>query len=327
MITALFTKIGYKLMTLLIAIFFSLNGYVGPASNQPIQNSADTSSKLTFAAWADPQVSNYIVKRTPYFDAACEDLSKNASGIDALLIAGDIAENGLNCEYQYISEKLSTVSVKNYIFSVGNHDVRMKLSYKNTVKTFTQFQNALNSKVGSTLSINSLNYSYVLNGYTFIVLGTDKTEFEESYFSDAQLQWLDETLSQATAKGLPAFVVCHQPLKFTHGLPDTWNSPVNSAGSVGKQSDELKTIMNKYQNVFFITGHLHTGIGKYTYEKIGNINSVNLPSLTINNKDGNCDENGIGFMVEVYNNRVLFRARNFAQGKYEPEYDIEVPLV
>ncbi|MBP9988725.1 MAG: hypothetical protein KBT46_04425, partial [Ruminococcus sp.] len=77
---------------------------------------------------------------------------------------------------------------------------------------------------------------------------------------------------------------------------------------------------------FFITGHLHTGMGQYTYEKIDNFHGINLPSLVVDNKDGDCNENGIGFVMEVYDNHVLFRARNFMQGTYIPENDIDIQL-
>lgn len=323
--TTLLSCIGYRLMTLLISISFIFTPYSGPSSDDPIQTGEDTGAALTVAVWADPQVSNYVVKRARYFDAACEDLTYNVNGkVDSLLIAGDIAENGLNCEYQYIFDKVSGARVNSFLNIVGNHDVRMKLSYKSTVKKFTGFTNALNEKAGSDLRIDKLSYSYEINGYKFIVLGTDRTEFEESYFSEAQLCWLDSELEKADGK--PVFVLCHQPLKLTHGLPDTWNSPIDAAGSVGDQSDSLYYFMNKYENVFFITGHLHTGIGEYTYEKLGNFHSINLPSLTIDNKDGDCNDNGIGFMMEVYSDRVLFRARNFAKGIYLPDYDIDIPL-
>lgn len=322
----IFSKLAYKIMTLLIALLYSFNGYIAPAKNDPIQTNAQTGAKLTVAVWADPQVSNYMLKRIPYFDAACEDIANSAGNIDAVLVAGDIAENGLKCEYQYIYEKLNATKTDNFLIAEGNHDVRLKF-YKNTVKNFTGFVNSLNKSVNSQLEISSLSYRYDINGYTFIILGTDKTEFEESYFSDSQLDRLDKTLNETASSGKPVFVVCHQPLKLTHGLPDTWNSPFDFAGSVGEQSDALAEIMNRYPNVIFVTGHLHTGIGEYTYEKIGNIHSVNLPSLTINNKDGDCNDNGIGFMAEVYDDCVLFRAKNFAQGKYLPEYDINIPLL
>lgn len=326
MATTLFSKIACKLLAVFMSIFYSFNPYIAPSTDNTVEASKDTGANLTVAVWADPQISNYLAERMPYFDAACEDITNMETNVDALLMAGDISENGLMCEYQYIYDKLAGAKVDNYLLSVGNHDVRVKLSYKKTVKTFTSFANMLNSNAGSDLKIDSLHYSHTINGYKFIVLGTDKTEFEESYFSDEQLSWLNDELENATKNGSPAFVICHQPLKYTHGLPDTWNSPIDSAGSVGKQSDTLYDIMNKYNNVFFITGHLHTGIGQYTYEKLGKINSVNLPSLTIDNKDGDCNENGIGFIMEVYSNHVLFRARNFAKGEYLPDYDIDIAL-
>lgn len=324
MTTTVFSAVAYKLMVLLMTIFYAFTPYAGPATDDVIQASDD--ANLHVVLWADSQVSNYLPKRTPYFDAACEDLKNAQSDIDALLIAGDIAENGLLCEYEYVSDHLKDSGAENYLMAVGNHDVRMKV-YKNTVNTFARFTNSLNENADSELSINALHYTYDINGYRFIVMGTDRTEFEESYFNDEQLAWLDANLKEATADGKPAFVVCHQTLKNTHGLPDTWNSPIESAGSVGDQSDALYEIMNRYPNVFMISGHLHTGIGQYTYEKIGEINSINLPSLTINNKDGEYNDAGIGFTMEVFDDSVVFHARDFAKGIYLPEYDIEIPLV
>lgn len=326
--TTFFSRIAYKLMVVLITISYTLTPYVGPSHDDPIETNEQNGANLTAVMWADPQFSNYLVGRTRYFDAACEDVTYNINGkVDAIVNAGDIAENGLLCEYQYISEKLAGARTKCFLNAVGNHDVRLKASYKQTVKNFIGFTNDLNKAVGSDFSIDALHYSYEINGYRFIVLGTDRTEFEESYISEAQLCWLDAQLGEAAKTGKPIFVMIHQPLKLTHGLPDTWNSPIDSAGSVGAQSDSLRYFLNKYDNVFLITGHLHTGIGQYTYEKIDNFHSINLPSLSIDNKDGECNDNGIGFMMEVYDDHVLFRARNFAKGVYIPEYDIDIPVV
>lgn len=323
----IFSKLAYKLLTMFISLVYAFTPYVAPSTADPIQGNAENGANMTVVAWADTQLSNYMAKRFQPLDAACEDLANAGEGVDALLVAGDIAENGLKCEYEYISEKLKNANVNGYIMAVGNHDVRLRI-YNNTVKNFTAFTNNLNKNYAENdFTIDSLHYTYDVNGYTFIVLGTDRTEFEESYFNEDQLNWLDSELAKATADGKPAFVVCHQSLKLTHGLPDTWNSPSETAGSVGEQSDELKAIMNKYDNVIMISGHLHTGIGQYTYEKIDNFHSVNLPSTTIVNKDGDYNNAGIGFMIEAYDNHVLFRARDFAQGVYIPEYDIDIALV
>lgn len=320
-----FTMLGYRMLTAFISLVYAFTAYVAPPTNDRIQGNADNGANMTVVAWADPQFSNYMAKRFQPFDAACEDLANAGEGVDALLVAGDIAENGLACEYEYISRALATANVDGYMMAVGNHDVRLR-SYKQVVNRFTAFANELNAGVGNDFTMDSLHYTYDVNGYTFIILGTDTAEFEESYFNEAQLNWLDEELEKATENGKPAFVVCHQSLKLTHGLPDTWNSPSETAGSVGAQSDDLKAIMNKYENVIMISGHLHTGLGQYTYQKIDNFHSINLPSTTIVNKDGDYNNAGIGFMIEAYDNHVLFRARDFAQGKYIPEYDINITL-
>ena len=318
---------SYRLMKYNVSKTYRETPYVAPSGDDPIETSTKNGAKLSVALWADIQVSNYMFKRARNFDAVCEDITKNVDGkLDAILVAGDMAENGLLCEYQYMSEKLKGARTENFINAVGNHDVRLKACYNNTVKRFCSFTNTLNKRAGSELTIDSLHYSYELNGYKFIVLGTDKTKFEESCFYEEQLAWLDNELAHATKSGKPAFVICHQPFCYTHGLPDTWDIPIESAGSIGKQSDWVKAILNKYDNVFYLTGHLHNGIGKFTYEKIGKINSVSLPALTMPNSNGDCNETGIGFVMEVYDGHILFRARNFIKGRYLPDYDIDIPL-
>ncbi len=315
-----------KLFALLLSIYYLFTPYVAPSTDDPI-DVLDSSVKLTYTLWADPQISNYMPEREPRFRAAAEDLGNASTDIDALILVGDIAENGLQCEYEVVTNHLADSGVKNYLFAVGNHDVRLRL-YKQVVSRFTEFQNNLNDKAESDLAIDKLNYTYEINGYTFIVMGTDRTEFEESYFGEEQLKWLDSTLAAKAKDGKPVFVIVHQPLALTHGLPLTWGNGTNKkAGHVGEQSDELEAIMNKYKNVIMLNGHLHTGLGQYNYEKVGNFHSINVPSTSIVNKDGEYNDAGTGYMVEVYADKVVFRARDFAKGTYLPDYDIEIALV
>lgn len=283
-------------------------------------------ARLQCVVWGDTQVSNYLKEREPYVISAANDVKNNAaSDIDALVIAGDITENCIRDEWDWVYDDIKDTGVKNYITATGNHDVRVH-DYKTAIDCFTTFTNDLNRNAKSSLRINKAYYSYEINGYRFIVLGSEKATLEEAEISKKQLKWLDSQLNDAYKKNHPAFVIAHQPLKDTHGLPDTWGSSVDSAGTIGPQSDALKEILNKYPNTVLITGHLHTGFGKYSFQRIGNFYSVNVPSVSIDNEDGSCNENGIGYMLEVYNNRVLFRARNFDTGRYIPKYDIEINL-
>ena len=311
-------QIIYKLFTLLIAALYASSPYQAPSTATPIQPADTENVRMYFAAIADPQVSNYLLGRVPTFDATCEDIHNAAKPLDAVMIAGDIAENGLSIEYQYVYEKLSGLECP-YLVAEGNHDIRLR-PYSQSLSRFADFSNALNNDD----AFDSFHYTTTVNGYKFIVLGSDQTAFEESVLDDAQLAWLDAVLS--VEKGRPTFVVIHQPLKNTHGLPDTWGSPIDAAGSVGKQSDKLNAILQKYQNVILITGHLHTGFGQYTYEKNGSVHMVNLPSLCVQNKDGENNDAGLGCIVECYDSEIVFRARNFAKGEWLPDYDIHIAV-
>ena len=314
-----------KIFAFCMSIFYLVNPYVAPSTEEPINN-LEEGVQLTVAAWADPQISNYLLERTPIIRAAGEDLNNSSVDIDALIIAGDIAENGLQCEFDTVYDVIKDAPVANHIMATGNHDVRLRL-YKQSIARFADFTNRLNENSGSELRIDSAHYSYEINGYTFVVMGTDRMEFEEAYISDEQLTWLDETLAAKSGEGKPVFVILHQILKDTHGLPLTWGNGSNkTAGSVGDQSDAIREVLNKYEDIILISGHMHTGFGQYTYEKIGNFYSVNLPSITINNKDGDYNGPGIGYMMEVYSDKVVFRARDFDDGKYLPDYNITIEL-
>lgn len=311
-------QIFYKMFAFFFAVYCSLSGAAGhPATTDTIKPSGD--AKLVFAAIADPQIGNYQLGRYKYFLPAAEDL-RNAHGLDAMVIAGDIAENGLAVEYQLFYDELGCLDLQ-YIACEGNHDIRLR-AYSQSTKRFNGWLNTLNGN--NDVDNTTFHYATEVNGVKFVVMGSDRTEFEENYINDAQLEWLDKEL--AAQNGELTFVMIHQPLKLTHGLPDVWNSPIDSAGSVGEQSDQILEILNKYDNIILLTGHEHTGLGQYTYEKIGNFDSVNIPSLCVNNKDGENNDHGLGFIVEVYESSVLFRARDMCSGKWLPEYDITIDI-
>ena len=322
--SSIFTAFWYKLLTWFIA-FTALFGatIAAPSTDEPIKVNED--AEMTVVLWGDPQLSDYDAKRHQYTKNASLDLANAEGTFDALVVAGDIAENGKGAEYQLVLNYLAAAdNVENHIMAVGNHDVRLR-AYCQIFDTFNEFCNSANDNFAANAKFyaeEKLSYSYEVNGYTFIVLNTDKPVFEESYFSDACLAWFDAELAKATADGKPVFVVLHQPLKETHQVWQAWNSPDNNAGTVGDQSDALQATMNKYNNVFLITGHLHMGFSKeWSIHEIGNFTGVNLPGIGPKNADGEYNESGTGYIMEVYEDRVEFIARNFNLGKYVPEHN------
>lgn len=327
--SSVFTAFMYKLLLWFIS-FTSIFGVLPEPSTDDVIK-VNESANMTAVLWGDPQVSDYMADRHQYTKNASIDLSNAEGTFDAFVLAGDIAENGKGAEYQLVLDYISVAKDKidNHIFAVGNHDVRLR-AYSQVVDTFSEFCLAADEKLDLQSLVykeGKLSYSYEVNGYTFVVLNTDKSVFEESYFSDECLAWFDGELAEATAEGKPVFVILHQPLKQTHQVWQSWNSPSDNAGTVGEQSDALQDIMNKYNNVFLITGHLHMGFDKeWSVHQIGNFWGVNLPGIGPNNADGDYNESGTGYIMEVYDDRVVFVARDFNLGKYLPEYNVTIEL-
>ncbi len=307
----------FKLFSIFLAMTYSVSGTLAPpATDEPINAKNPDEANLVFAALADPQVSNYMFDRYMVFENTMMDLHASEYDLDAVILAGDVAENGLAEEYQLVYNGLSGIEGCRYISATGNHDIRLR-AYSQSKARFNEFANALNNNENP---VSEFHFTEEVNGYKFIVMGSDKSAFEEAYISDEQLDWLDSEL--AAQNGELTFVILHQPLKLTHDLPNTWGSGTNpNAGSVGDQSDAIKEILTSYKNVVLITGHLHTGFGEASYEQMGDLHMINVPSLTIDNKDGEYNESGLGYIVEVYDDEVLFRARNLETGKWLPDYD------
>lgn len=317
-------KLSLMVFSLVIAVTCILSPVSSVVAMASPLKTADNAN-LTFASWGDTQISYLLSGRKDNVAGATADLRNAQDNLDALVLVGDITENATDQEYTAMYDYLADAKVDYYITATGNHDVRLN-SYSVSEAKFVNFTNALNSNKGNSLTVDKMYYSYTIKGYKFIVMGTEETQLEEAVISQNQLDWLDSELAASTKKGQPVFVILHQVLKDTHGLPDTWGSSISTAGTVGKQSDKIKNILNKYENVIMISGHLHTGFGEYSYEKIGNFHSVNVPSIGVNNDMGSYNENGLGYITEVYDNKVVFRARNFIEGTYISKYDITINL-
>ncbi len=235
------------------------------------------------------------------------DIENSKEKFDAFLIAGDIADYGTNNEYERFFRVLDSQKViPNMFVTMGNHDARLFFR-KNSKIMIKKTAEYLKDKTGK------IYYSYDINGYTFIVLCTEKRILEKAFISKEQIAFLDRELARGTKDGKPVFVMCHQPFAFTHGLPEVWKT-----GDMGEQNDEVRAVMEKYTNVFFINGHLHGGV----YEKVAEtlneekgVHSISIPGYRKPNNFG-IQDCGTGYYCEVYEDRVIFKARKFISGEY-----------
>ncbi|HBL41568.1 MAG TPA: hypothetical protein DDY98_08465 [Ruminococcaceae bacterium] len=286
-----------------------------PAVDEPIEK--PSGSLFSFAVFGDPQVSNYMFARESCFYAACCDFCSMQKELDALVMVGDLTENGMKCEYRMVAKILNELSDKigHFILTTGNHDIRLRPFQKQQkrFRTFVQsVQNGLPPQDGKYW------YACDFDACRFLVMGADTGSFEGAYLSKKQLNWLDSELSQTEAQGKIAFVLNHQPLKKTHGLPQVWQSHDNRRGSVGNQSDALRAVFNKHKNVFFLTGHLHQGVCENSFEDYGAYKCLSVPTVGAGNH-GSYGEDSQGYVVHVFRDRVEFHARLFGQGRNVPK--------
>jgi len=131
LLDTLIAKIAYKIFVGIFALYCSAFGgtVYTPSTEAPIV--APDDANLTFAAIADPQVSNYMYERFTYFEGASKDL-RNAKGLDMMLIAGDVAENGCADEYQLFYDHLGGLDMR-YIACVSQRPGSTVLSTLSTV--------------------------------------------------------------------------------------------------------------------------------------------------------------------------------------------------
>jgi hypothetical protein len=157
-------------------------------------------------------------------------------------------------------------------------------------------------------------YTAEINGYKFIVLGDDVIvggHWDGMDISPEQMAFLDREL--ASADGEPVFVICHWPVDGKNG-----QEIVYPDSGIELYKNDIKSVMEKYENVFYISGHIHGGIkstaaadfaGFSNVEQENGVTYVSLPTFGIVNSFG-YPWSGTGIQMEVYESKVIFRPRN-----------------
>ncbi len=296
-------------------------------------------SALRFAVISDIHMTDETARRD-MLKLGLYDMENAENKLDALVLSGDMTDHARSEEYKMLAAAFADYTpADNIIMAVGNHDTWNNETdddnrFPASEKLFLEY-----NKVIANRELDKVYYSTQVNGYTFIVMSSEG-DSTDAYISDEQLAWLDAELAAATKDGKPVFVICHWPINGTHGLPLTWlDNPIledkddleADDGGLGNESEKVDAILNKYNNIYYITGHLHNGVandsvyGYSSVEKRGNINCVNLPSYMYLGMKGRVS-NGLGFVFEVYEDEVVIRARSFTAGVWYTNYTYNIPV-
>lgn len=278
--------------------------------------------KINFTVISDGHMEGNESQKHKNYGEGFRDMASAEVVSRALVMVGDNTMNGQLFESGMLYGLMNRYNkIENVLMAVGNHEIcgsnYNKTNYNVLKNRFINYNNTfLDHK------IENLYHSQVIDGYHFIVLASDRDEGVRQYLSPEQLTWLDGELKSAAESGNPVFIFSHWPLNDV--FPDVWQ-----AGHVGEQSDELKSLLTKYDNrVFFFSGHLHMGIFEngYGIKEDGKITYLNVPSFGSDNTNGGeLQDTGLGFQVEVYESELVVRVRDFVDHEWTDfEYHFDI---
>lgn len=295
-------------MTFVIAVCFGIY----PVTYETLTDDA----KLDFVVVSDIHMEGNNTKRFERFPKALLDINGASRKNDALVMLGDNTMNGQHIEHIFLTLSLKLFSdIGHNLIAMGNHEIfTAENGYEKGFKKFSDY-----GKMITGLDIEKPYYYDVIDGYYFIVLGSEADMGVQAYISDEQLEWLDGTLAKATEDGKPAFVFCHFPLEDT--VKNAW-----SAGLIGEQSEEIFSILAKYKNIFYFSGHLHNAIDFSDVIVKNGVTFVDVPSLLSDNSTSGIPSVGMGYCVEVTENSVELRVRDFIDGEWVDGFEYTYKL-
>lgn len=235
--------------------------------------------------------------------------------VNFICISGDLADVGTDerlSKFSAIANNYQINTLPIYV-SAGNHD-----SYDAdwVMRSEADVSTAMQTHTGK-----PLYYSFEYGDDVFIFVGVC-----EVVFSKAEMQWLYETLEANRNKRcfifqhVFAFEGCGNAFGL-YSLDLTNNAPYRA----------FKSLLQHYHNVIWFHGHSHTKFHGQEYNAMANIDkvlgcwSVHVPSCAVPRTDADGDfefqteyQDSEGYVVDVYNNGIHLRGRDFVKGEFLP---------
>ena len=243
--------------------------------------------------------------------------------VDFTCICGDLTDNGDTTDFKTYAEYVNTYSKNTPVYEcTGNHDCQTTRQTFDSMRQYTG---------------HDLYYSFTHGNDVFIMFGMSGwSAYTGETFSNESLQWLYETLEANRNKRV--FLFQHCPRFDGSGKPYEPNMTGNllncTSGAV------FISLMEHYTNAIWFHGHTHMKFDcqkdcEYAnYDKMFGCHSVHIPSLAVTREYSNGAYSSLyaeseGYVVDVYENHMVLRGRDFAKEKFLPiaTYCIDTSLL
>ncbi len=284
-----------KDLFLTFSILFSM--IFSPYAAETYEAKKPDDAKLVFNAVSDVHVETNNPSSYGNFEKILRGIKANKSS-DAIVFLGDNTMNGQEIEnLLFFSGVNALVDSDNTFIALGNHDIgNGNGDYNKFLSRYKRYNNLLLKN-----KINKPYYSRVVNSCYMIFLASDSLCVNTFYMSAEQIKWFGNTLAEAEKSENPIFVFAHHPLNRLEN----------------ENNNLLSDILGNYDNIIYIHGHTHM---PYAVYKQNGIVCVNLPRVT----ETVDYAAGTGVTVEVYDNEILLRERDFFKGEWLSETSVPI---
>ena len=297
-------SIIYRILSLVIAtVMVSLSGFT---TGETYTVKDPDTVKTNFTVLSDSHVETNNLQRYKVFSSVLQNVNRNENGNDAVVFLGDNTMNGQILENLIFHGSISLFMNEQKVLPViGNHDIgNGEGNDKLLQKRWYSFTNAFFG-----YSLNVPYYYEVINGCYFIVIGSEGEVAQDLFMTEEQFTWLENVLALASESGKPVFMFCHYPARL--------------------RTPRLTNMLAEYSktnDLFYFAGHSHTQLRLWSFDDDFGYHLILLPCLT--DPDATTPEEisaitGIGVEVELYENELVVRGRNFYTEEWL--YDGDVP--
>lgn len=256
------------------------------------------------------------------YDTAESDFIKalaylNVEKVSFVCICGDLTGDGSNTQLAQYKSIVDSYSAGTPVYAVaGNHE-GMTADVENRIATYTG---------------HPLYYSFTHGNDVFIMVGTIGGERYSNgvVFADGELQWLQQTLEANRNKRCFVF---HHIFAGIEKEPTCGNANgiyTNWCWHNTSECNTFESLMARYKPIWF-HGHSHLRFSLQNaadyanYSQADGYHSVHIPSLAVPRDDADKDgthENvyagSEGYIVDVYENGIHLRGRDFVKGEFLP---------
>ena len=268
-------------------------------------------SIVSFEVLTDIHISEERPAHETHLRKALSEIIELAPESKAIFTCGDNTDRGRENQYDILNSIIDDFREKipPIYFALGNHDLVFNSGYDEQLRLFKE-----------KLGMEGAYYCKDIDGYRFIVLGSESSTVGEGVISSKQLDWFAELMEQ-TDSNKPTFVFLHQPLIDTvSGSLYSKDPKIQYWYGVSDAAERIREILKDHPNSILFTGHTHwtfESLQPVLWGKGSDVNFVNCAAVGYLWNDNDESEGGSeGYFVYVCDDKIILRGREFTENKW-----------